>query len=691
MTIGKRIMIATTIIATLCIVIVVSTTMLVSSRQMLSRLSSTMTIELDDFDKLINAESRSLAMVQTSIANDQSIMVALSRQDKEELLNKTNNLFDKLKSQFRITHLYFVLPDGTCLLRVHNPSQDKDMIKRATFLEAQKTGNIASGLEMGKNFFSLRVIGPVTLDGKLIGYVECGQEIDHVFTLFKSLTQDDVALALSDEYIKKVNAKLDGKSNNGYTILEASDRWLMSQVISKQEEAEGVTLTQVDGKNFVVASKKISDAFGNTAGLLKIAKNVQAEVDATHASTFSSSSLLVFLFLALLVILNWIFKNDLEKPLTSVIENLERIKSMNFSLNFIGNFNCELYKLRSEIESMAKSLKDSVYAIRHKEEQAVKLSEDTKHALKQSEVSARRITVAYSHIMDVAADLGNVVGVVSSASNQLAVQVIQASQGARQQECRASETALAMERMNSVVLDVARNASQASDTADNARLKAENGARIVGRVVNGIADVQKHALELKSKMTALGEQAKGIGRVINVINDIADQTNLLALNAAIEAARAGEAGRGFAVVADEVRKLAEKTMSATREVGEVISGIQEGTNLNIANVEQTVAIIGDATELATQSGQSLREIVTLVDMTTDQVRSIATASEQQAAASEEVNRSIEDISRISSETSQAMNHSSQAVNELTGQSQVLGGLIEKMQSEGDSLAEFLKR
>ena len=169
---------------------------------------------------------------------------------------------------------------------------------------------------------------------------------------------------------------------------------------------------------------------------------------------------------------------------------------------------------------------------------------------------------------------------------------------------------------------------------------------------------------------------------MNVINDIADQTNLLALNAAIEAARAGEAGRGFAVVADEVRKLAEKTMTATKEVGDAIRGIQLGTKKNSENVERSGRTIEEATALANESGDALKEIVSLVESTSDQVRSIATASEQQSSASEEINHSIEDVSRISSETSDAMRQSAQAVGELANQAQVLKNLIDQMKEEG---------
>mgnify|MGYP000941383029 FL=1 len=232
--------------------------------------------------------------------------------------------------------------------------------------------------------------------------------------------------------------------------------------------------------------------------------------------------------------------------------------------------------------------------------------------------------------------------------------------------------------MNASVLEVARNAAGAAGTSSDAKTRAEDGDDVVKKVVGGIAKLREQALNLKTDMAALGEQAQSINQIMNVISDIADQTNLLALNAAIEAARAGEAGRGFAVVADEVRKLAEKTMNATQEVGSSIQGIQNATQRNMGHVDQTVTTIEQATELANDAGLALKEIVSLVDRAADQARSIAAAAEEQSATSEEVNRSVEEINAISAETSSAMGQSAMAVSELAAQAMELKDLMSQM-------------
>ncbi|WP_031388745.1 methyl-accepting chemotaxis protein [Desulfonatronum thiodismutans] len=339
----------------------------------------------------------------------------------------------------------------------------------------------------------------------------------------------------------------------------------------------------------------------------------------------------------------------------------------------------EIGRLNLSIQSMVQSLIEKMKEAEHQSELARQETEKAQVATQEAEEArAQAETAKRDGMLQAATNIEGVVERMTSASEELSAQVEEASRGAEEQTNRTGETATAMEEMNATVLEVAKNASQAAEASDMARTKAVDGAKVVSDSVKAINTVQAQAQDMKNNLDQLGRQAEQIGKIMTVIEDIADQTNLLALNAAIEAARAGDAGRGFAVVADEVRKLAEKTMNATKEVGEAISAIQQGTQANIRGMDQSVAAIGDATELANQSGDALREILALSEQAADQVRSIATAAEQQSATSEEINRGVEDINRISSETSEVMNQSAQAISELAKQAVELQELVQRM-------------
>ncbi|WP_288956843.1 methyl-accepting chemotaxis protein [uncultured Desulfovibrio sp.] len=330
------------------------------------------------------------------------------------------------------------------------------------------------------------------------------------------------------------------------------------------------------------------------------------------------------------------------------------------------------------IVQMVNALKSHIENAQRESENAREQSAKAQEAMRQAEAASKEAQGKTQAMLAAADRLEQVGGVVSSASTELSAQIEQSDRGAAESAQRLSEAATAMNEMNATVQEVARNAGSASAASAETKEKAEAGAQVVEKAVRSIEDVHQMSLALKDDMTQLNEHAQDITRIMGVISDIADQTNLLALNAAIEAARAGEAGRGFAVVADEVRKLAEKTMASTNDVGNAIKAIQESTAKSMTGVDNAVERIGEATELANQSGQALQEIVTTVEATGDQVNAIATASEEQSAASEEINQSIVQVNDMSRQTAEAMAEAAKAVSDLAAQAQGLTNLIQEL-------------
>ncbi len=371
----------------------------------------------------------------------------------------------------------------------------------------------------------------------------------------------------------------------------------------------------------------------------------------------------------------------ISRPITTLSSVSGRIAGGDLDARADEDFHGEMGTLQKSMQGMVRALREKIGEAEESKLHAEEETAAARAAQAEADEAKRQAAQATREgMLAAAAKLRDVSQAIGGASHDLKSRIESSRHGSELQKDRLGETATAMEEMNATVLTVAGNAGQAAEAAGQARQKAKDGAGVVNNLVTAIQDVYAQAQGLKVNMGELGRQADGIGQVMGVINDIADQTNLLALNAAIEAARAGEAGRGFAVVADEVRKLAEKTMNATREVAQAIGGIQKGTRENVKRVDLANERIEEATGLARESGKALNTIVTLVESSTQQVQSIAVASGEQSTASEEINRSLDDINRIASETADAMNQAVEAVSGLLGQSENLLALMRELEN-----------
>jgi methyl-accepting chemotaxis protein len=281
-------------------------------------------------------------------------------------------------------------------------------------------------------------------------------------------------------------------------------------------------------------------------------------------------------------------------------------------------------------------------------------------------------------------NVGNIIFQVSeavlataSASNEISSSTEQMAAGAQEQSAQASEVAAAVEEMAKTILETTKNASSATEASSTAGFIAKEGGSVVTQTIDGINRIADVVKQSAATVQQLGKSSDQIGEIIQVIDDIADQTNLLALNAAIEAARAGEQGRGFAVVADEVRKLAERTTKATKEIALMIKQIQKDTSGAVESMKQGTIEVENGKELANKAGDSLRQIITGADNVVNIVTQVAAASEEQSATAEQISKNIEAINNVTHESASGIQQVARSAEDLNRLTQNLEDLISR--------------
>lgn len=579
----------------------------------------------------IESEGRLAQAMSYIIASNQEMSFAMSEGRRDDLAKRTVPLFKNLKQQYNVRQFQFHLPPAVSFLRAHKAQKFGDDLSsfRKTIVATNNTKNPIKGLEKGVAGLGIRGINPVFYDGNHIGSVEFGMSFGQAFfDKFKEKYGVDIALHVNrnNEFIP-FGSTLHTEENKKVTLLNSN---ILKDVFSG---GEVIIQSELNDIPYAVFGKNVTDFSGNSIGVMEIALN-----RSHYVSAISSARNITLLIGAFALVIGLFIAFIIGKTIVNPIQTA--VGAMNEIAKGDGDLTKRLNeKGKDEIAQLGKAF--NLY------------SERVRQMVLQVSGSTAQL---------------------AAAAEEMSVITNETNQGVQKQQSETEMVATAMNEMTATVQEVARHATEASEAAQSADSEANDGKSVVQQTVTSINFLANEIENATVVINQLENDSDKIGTVLDVIRGIAEQTNLLALNAAIEAARAGEQGRGFAVVADEVRTLASRTQESTQEIQSMIESLQNGSRSAVKVMELSQEQSKQSVEKALNAQKSLDAITDAVTTISNMNIQIASAAKEQSNVAEEINQNVVNISQVVDQTAEGAQQtqiSSQELSNLANELQIL--------------------
>ena len=593
---------------------------------------------LDECDDLA-AKSKDLtslasAVIQAKTGYSEYNDITKQIVEKNNLLVGNRKNLEKAAKKYMLNCSSFVAEQNTALKKeIASGANSKKLLQRQ-----EKIKLVNEIIELGNEsriaaFKSQALRSPKVIEDARQNF----NVMDEKFSALSNISHEE-------KEIKEIESTQEAAQSYLGAMNNLLENWLAVQELSKEQD---------------LAAAKVLQSAQNTAKF-GIEHTQKVADNAVSLLTSSSTIMIIGLICAFLigVILAFFIARAISKPINKVVDLTENMNKefddMVQVVELIANNDLTQQFNETEIEHIGIDSKDEIGIL-------VNAIEGTLEAKATMTSALNKMTKNLSQTIG---QIGNTASEVVSAATEVASSSEQMSRGAKDQTDQVTQISTAVEEMTVTIVESSKNAGEANSAAEQAGQTAGDGAQIVSETIQGMQAIATVVQESGESIGKLAESANQIGAIVEVIDDIADQTNLLALNAAIEAARAGEQGRGFAVVADEVRKLAERTGKATGEITEMIKGIQSETNEAVQSMEKGIKEVDNGRELADKAGNSLNEVVTMSGQVVDMIQQIATASEEQSSAAEQISQNMENIASIARESATGAEQSAAAAEQL---------------------------
>jgi len=572
---------------------------------------------VDNVSTAIASESLTAERLSALVASVPEVQQAMAGNDRQRLSELFVPGYQQLAKDYGLSQFQFHKAPATSFLRVHKPAQFGDDLSaiRQTIVETNSRQAPVRGVESGVAGLGIRGLVPVRHEGRHVGSVEFGLSFGQAFfDTFKTRYGVDVGLVLRD-------------ANGAFETFAST--FESGALISDSQRAQAFAgqdvlfRTDLGERPLAILVAAVQDFSGKPLGVLEVAMDRSHYADAL-ADMRNTALIVAGIAIALGLLVAALVARGIVRPIRVAVDAMRDIAAGEGDLT------------------------------RRLEEHGRNEVAELGQAFNQFAEKVRRL------VSEVAGSTSQ----VAAAAEEMSAITDEFNRDVAQQRHEIEQVATAMNEMTATVQDVARNAAQAAASAQAADREAQQGQQVVHETVSSIESVSVEVEHTASAIQRLEADSQSISAVLEVIRGVAEQTNLLALNAAIEAARAGEQGRGFAVVADEVRTLASRTQQSTLEIQQVIEQLQSGARNAAEVMHRGRAQVDSSVLQAQQAGSSLTSITIAVASISDMNTQIASAAEQQSAVSDEISQNVVNINQVADRVTESASQTAQASSQL---------------------------